>query len=124
VASLGVAMVSSPASAAVPPDDYAVCLPSTPCMPVAAATVTGTVYWDANATVYRAVNSRLPLVTVWFTEIDGGRETTLPPVRVVRDRPVAGTAPIRPTTDALRISLCSGADAAPTPDCRSTTVKR
>lgn len=125
-AALVVAAVSSaaPASAAAPPDEYTVCLPSMPCMPIADATVTGTVFWNANANVYRGVNDRLPLVTVWFTEIDGGRETNLPPVRVVRGRPEAGTLQIKPATDALRIALCNGASTAPTPDCRNTTVSR
>ena len=124
VSLVGAAVSSSAlASTAAPSDRYTVCLP-TPCMPIADATVTGTMAWDANANIFRAQNNLLPLVTVWFTEIDNGRETNLPPIRVVRGKAEPGTLRIKPTTDALRISLCNGASDAPTSECANTTVTR
>jgi hypothetical protein len=121
----GAAVASSvPASAAPPPSDgYTVCLP-TPCMPVANAVVTGTVAWTANANTFEAENARLPVVTVFFTEIDNGVALGTQTFRVLRGDRVTRTTRVLPTTDALRISLCPSASESPQANCASTVVER
>ncbi|MGN9907558.1 hypothetical protein ACTMTJ_08405 [Phytohabitans sp. LJ34] len=118
--------IGSPALAsaqATAPDPYAVCLPM-PCMPVPNAAVTGTVVWDQNVNNFQATNSRLPLVTVLFTQLDNGVVIETRPFRVLRGETLSGSTRVGPTTDTMRISLCPSASEAPQPNCASVVAAR
>jgi hypothetical protein len=115
---------SSPASAALAPSDpYRVCLP-TPCMPIANAVVTGTMNWTANANDFEASNARLPVVTVFFTEIDLSGVLRRQAFRIERGEELRGRTAVRPSTYALRVTLCPSASDAPQANCADTVVQR
>lgn len=123
-AAAGLVATSAPASATAPPsDDYTVCRP-TPCIPIAEAVVTGTVAWTTNVNTFEAKNARLPVVTVFFTELDNGVPVSTRPFRVLRGAVVTGKTSVRPTTDVLRVSLCPSASEAPQANCAIAVVER
>lgn len=101
----GVAAAAGPATAA-PVSPYKVCVPTTACLVPSSAYVQGTVDWGTNRNTYRAANTVYISVTVTFIEYVGNVQTSRVVVPVPRGRTVTGTTTVKPTTDALGVSIC------------------